>query len=318
MPEAPPPAPNAQAPQNAGSSAEQALIDARRAKATRLRERSENPFANDVVPRTAGSITLDVSRAPRARRVREGRRRQVRRGQGQGSHEGRHVFHLRGRVIAFRSTGGLSFLRLRDRTGEIQLLASEAAMGAAYAALEDIDVGDFIEAEGTLTASKRGELSIEPSRVRILTKALRPPPEKWHGLQDVETRYRQRYVDLVANPPVAEVFRARSHIVRATRKMLDDQGFLEVETPDARAARRRRRRSPLRDAPQRARHAPLHEDRAGALLEAPPRRRPRARLRDRPLLPQRRHLDPAQSRVHDARVLLGVRDVRRTSSTSRR
>jgi lysyl-tRNA synthetase class 2 len=104
-------------------------------------------------------------------------------------------------------------------------------MGASYSSLEDIDLGDFIEAEGTLTASKRGELSIEPSRVRILTKSLRPPPEKWHGLQDVETRYRQRYVDLVANPPVAEVFKARSHIVRATRKMLDEQGFLEVETP---------------------------------------------------------------------------------------
>jgi len=104
-------------------------------------------------------------------------------------------------------------------------------MGAGYASLEDIDLGDIVESEGTLSASKRGELSIEPSRVRILTKALRPPPEKWHGLQDVETRYRQRYVDLVANPQVAEVFRARSHIVRATRKVLDDQGFLEVETP---------------------------------------------------------------------------------------
>src|SRR4029079_4397750 len=97
--------------------------------------------------------------------------------------------------------------------------------------LEDIDLGDFIESEGALTASKRGELSIEPSRVRILTKALRPPPEKWHGLQDVETRSRQRYVALVANPPVGDVFRARSHIVRATRKVLDESGFLEVETP---------------------------------------------------------------------------------------
>ncbi len=113
----------------------------------------------------------------------------------------------------------------------MQLLVSESALGEAYAHLEDIDVGDFVEAEGTVTASKRGELSVEPVRVRILTKALRPPPEKWHGLTDVETRYRQRYVDLVANPPVADVFRARSLIVRATRKVLDDAGFLEVETP---------------------------------------------------------------------------------------
>ena len=216
-------------PQNAASSAEQALMDARRAKAARLRERKENPFANDVVPRSGGK-TVDIfdlrGRAEAGKddagKYADEKVKDATKGES---------FHIRGRVIAFRSTGGLSFLRLRDRTGEIQLLVSEAAMGASYASLEDIDVGDIIESEGTLSASKRGELSIEPSRVRILTKALRPPPEKWHGLQDVETRYRQRYVDLIANPPVGEVFRARSHIVRATRKMLDDQGFLEVETP---------------------------------------------------------------------------------------
>jgi len=212
------------------TSAEQALIDVRRAKAARLRERKENPFANDVVPRSPGAATLDVAelraRAEAAKgeagKYAEEKVKEVTKGE---------TFHIRGRVIAHRSTGGLSFLRLRDRTGEIQLLVSEAALGADYARLEDIDLGDIVESEGTLTASKRGELSVEPSRVRILTKALRPPPEKWHGLQDVETRYRQRYVDLVANPHVADVFRARSHIVRATRKVLDDQGFLEVETP---------------------------------------------------------------------------------------
>ena len=230
MAEAPPAAPGKDSTSaSSGSSAEQALMDARRAKAARLRERKENPFANDVVPRTGGT-TVDVAEL-RARvaaakdaagKYAEDKVKDATKGES---------FHVRGRVIAFRSTGGLSFLRLRDRTGELQLLVSEAAMGATYAGLEDIDLGDIIESEGTLTASKRGELSIEPTRVRILTKALRPPPEKWHGLQDVETRYRQRYVDLVANPPVAEVFRARSHIVRATRKMLDDQGVLEVETP---------------------------------------------------------------------------------------
>src|SRR5581483_9121664 len=90
---------------------------------------------------------------------------------------------------------------------------------------------DIVESEGTLIASKRGELSVKAERVRLLTKALRPLPEKWHGLTDVETRYRQRYVDLVANPEVADVFRARSIIVRACRQALDDVGFLEVETP---------------------------------------------------------------------------------------
>ena len=216
-------------PDKASHSAEQALIDARRAKADRLRSRGERPFANDVVPR-AGGKTVDIAdlraRAEAAKvdggKYDEAKVKEATKGD---------AFHLRGRVVAFRSTGGLSFLRLRDRTGEMQLLVSEAQMGETYARLEDVDLGDIVEAEGTLTASKRGELSIEPSRVRILTKALRPPPEKWHGLQDVETRYRQRYVDLVANPHVGEVFRARTLVLRAIRHVLDDSGFLEVETP---------------------------------------------------------------------------------------
>jgi len=144
---------------------------------------------------------------------------------------GETLWHVRGRVIALRSTGGLSFVRLRDRTGEIQLLLNQTRLGEAYDGLAEVDVGDIIEAEGLLTASKRGELSIEPARFRLLTKAYRPLPEKWHGLSDVELRYRQRYVDLIANPEVMEVFKARSHVVRATRAILDENGFLEVETP---------------------------------------------------------------------------------------
>ena len=210
-------------------SAEESLIAARRAKAEKIRARGESPFANDVVPR-AGGRTLDIAEA---RALADGARDAA----GKYAEErvkelaAGAIVHVRGRVVAFRSTGGLSFLRLRDRTGELQLLVSEAALGEGYARLAEIDLGDIVEAEGALTASKRGELSVEPSRVRVLTKALRPPPEKWHGLTDVETRYRQRYVDLVANPHVAEVFRARSAIVRATRKVLDEAGFLEVETP---------------------------------------------------------------------------------------
>ena len=123
------------------------------------------------------------------------------------------VIHVRGRVIALRSTGGLSFLPLRDTTGEIQLLVSEAKLGADYARLADFDVGDIIEAEGPLTASKRGELSVKVQRVRLLTKAYRPLPENWHGLTDVELRYRQRYVDLDRQPKGRgeRIPRARSH-----------------------------------------------------------------------------------------------------------
>jgi lysyl-tRNA synthetase class 2 len=211
----------------ATTGAEEALIQARQAKAARVRSRGQNPFANDVLPRLGGK-TLDIAEL---RAVAEGARKDGKYAESEvRALAGESLFHVRGRVVAHRSTGGLSFLPLRDRTGQIQLLVSEAKLGADYALLTDLDVGDILEAEGTLTASNRGELSIEPRRIRLLTKAYRPLPEKWHGLSDVETRYRQRYVDLIANPAVADVFRARSHIVRATRKILDDAGFLEVET----------------------------------------------------------------------------------------
>ncbi len=211
------------------ASAEQAIIEARRSKVHRLRSRGENPFANDVAPRLPGSRTVDLGALRTlAAPAKDGEKYATDKVAALVSGQ---TFHVRGRVLAHRSTGGLSFLRLRDRTGELQLLVSEASLGAEYERLADLDVGDFVEAEGALTASKRGELSLEPKRIRLLTKALRPLPEKWHGLSDVETRYRQRYVDLVANPPVADIFRARSHIVRAARKILDQAGFLEVETP---------------------------------------------------------------------------------------
>ncbi|MCL2447533.1 MAG: lysine--tRNA ligase [Polyangiaceae bacterium] len=208
---------------------ESEILDARRAKAERVRTRGENPFANDVAARLGGR-TLDVAAA---RALADGARDPAGRYDETGVRAlaGDAIVHVRGRIVALRSAGGISFLRIRDRTGEIQLLIGQATLGADYERLADLDVGDFVEAEGILTASKRGELSIEPRRLRLVTKAHRPLPEKWHGLTDVEIRYRQRYVDLVANPGVADVFRARSHIVRATRAILDDAGFLEVETP---------------------------------------------------------------------------------------
>jgi lysyl-tRNA synthetase class 2 len=209
--------------------AEASIIEARRQKADRLRARGENPFANDVLPRTGGH-TRDIGEIralANGARDPAGRYDEAR----VQSAAGETHWHVRGRIVALRSTGGLSFVRLRDRTGEIQLLLSQSILGADYERLSDVDVGDIIEAEGRLTASKRGELSIEPRRWRMLTKAYRPLPEKWHGLTDVELRYRQRYLDLIASPSVADVFRARSHVVRATRAILDENGFLEVETP---------------------------------------------------------------------------------------
>ncbi len=208
-------------------SPEEALLAVRRAKAERLRARGENPYANDVASKTdAKTHDLLALRTLAASALKDGKY-----GEAEVKTAAPDAYHVRGRIIALRSTGGLSFIRLRDRTGEMQLLLNQSVMGEAYGALEDVDVGDIIEAEGSLTASKRGELSVEPTRIRLLTKSIRPLPEKWHGLTDVETRYRQRYVDLIANPEVASVFRARSLIVRATRGVLDRSGFLEVETP---------------------------------------------------------------------------------------
>jgi lysyl-tRNA synthetase class 2 len=209
--------------------AEEAILEARRAKAARLRGRGENPFANDVqklgeidsIAYVRGLVEGALSQGKYSAEAVEKLAKEE---------KAEHV-HVAGRVMALRSTGGLSFVKLRDGTGEIQLMLDQAAMGARYERLADVDVGDFVEAKGRLTASKRGELSILPEEFRLVTKAYRPLPEKWHGLQDVELRYRQRYVDLVANPDVADVFRARSQVVRAVRAILDDRGFLEVETP---------------------------------------------------------------------------------------
>jgi lysyl-tRNA synthetase class 2 len=209
-------------------SSEEAIIEGRRAKADAIRARGAIPYANVVAPKgTARSLDIDAARALADAAKGEGGRfdaEAVERACG-----GERV-HVKGRVVALRSTGGLSFLRLRDRTGEIQLLLEEATC-TTYADLATLDVGDFVQAEGPLMATKRGELSVKTESFALLTKSVRPLPEKWHGLQDVELRYRQRYVDLVANPEVGQVFKARSLIVRAVRSYLDGAGFLEVETP---------------------------------------------------------------------------------------
>ena len=136
-----------------------------------------------------------------------------------------------GRVMARRGFGKLSFLRLRDRSGEVQLFCRKDGMGETFAKLDDIDVGDHVEARGPVILTKSGELSIDVQTLRPVSKTLRPLPEKWHGLTDVEQRYRRRYVDLVANPSVSHALVARSVVVQGLRDFLDRELFLEVETP---------------------------------------------------------------------------------------
>ncbi len=137
-----------------------------------------------------------------------------------------------GRVLALRDQGKAVFVVLRDATGDIQLFCRSDSLGdEGFAAVKALDLGDWVGARGNVMRTRRGELSIAPVEVTLLSKALRPLPEKWHGLTDVETRYRQRYVDLIVNPDVRQVFEKRFAIIAAVRRNMDARGFVEVETP---------------------------------------------------------------------------------------
>ncbi len=137
-----------------------------------------------------------------------------------------------GRIVAKRDQGKACFLVIRDATAEIQVFCRMNVVGEEeFARIKDLDVGDWIGVTGTICRTRRGELSVVPGSVVLLTKSIRPLPEKFHGLQDKETRYRQRYVDLIANPEVKATFEKRSAIISAIRKALESRGFMEVETP---------------------------------------------------------------------------------------
>jgi lysyl-tRNA synthetase class 2 len=138
---------------------------------------------------------------------------------------------LAGRVMAMRHHGKTCFAVLRDQSGQIQLYARADVLGDAYPAFVDLDVGDFVGVTGDLFRTRTHELTVAVKQFEFLAKALRPLPEKWHGLKDVETRYRRRYVDLIVNPQVREAFVMKSRLIAAMRAFFDERGFLEVETP---------------------------------------------------------------------------------------
>jgi lysyl-tRNA synthetase, class II len=139
---------------------------------------------------------------------------------------------MAGRTIALRILGKAAFIRVRDAHGDFQVYLARDKLGDdAYKLVKKLDIGDIIGVRGLPFKTRTGELSVLADEMVILTKSLRPLPEKWHGLQDVETRYRQRYVDLIANPEAREIVRTRSRIITFLRNFLTDRGFLEVETP---------------------------------------------------------------------------------------
>jgi lysyl-tRNA synthetase, class II len=139
--------------------------------------------------------------------------------------------HVAGRMMFQRIMGKASFAKLQDRTGQIQIFLQRDTLGESYEAFKKYDVGDILAAVGTLFKTRTGELSVRVEQIRMLTKALRPLPDKWHGMADVDMRYRQRYVDLIVNEQSRGVFLARNRILKYLRDFLDSMDFLEVETP---------------------------------------------------------------------------------------
>jgi lysyl-tRNA synthetase class 2 len=141
-------------------------------------------------------------------------------------------FALAGRIMAIRIMGKASFFHIQDRQGRVQVYARQDRLGEeSYQLFRTFDLGDIVGVEGSLFRTKTGELTVEAHTLRLLSKCLRPLPEKWHGLADVETRYRQRYVDLMVNTDVRRTFERRSRVVRAVRRFLEERDFIEVETP---------------------------------------------------------------------------------------
>jgi lysyl-tRNA synthetase, class II len=200
---------------------ERELIAERERKVEELRQGGQNPYANGFAPQhtaadvhqwfAAGGVPSanPLTDEPKAAR-----------------------FSVAGRIVALRSFGKAAFAKVRDRSGEIQVWVKQDAVGEkTFAAWRAMERGDFIGAVGPAVLTKTGEQTIIAEELRVLTKAIRPLPEKWHGLHDMEIRYRQRYVDLIANPAVREVFLKRTAIVKHLRRFLDARDFVEVETP---------------------------------------------------------------------------------------
>src|SRR5690348_6529031 len=186
---------------------ENELIAQRRQNMVALRKKGVEPFGHAF--ETSGSI-----------------------GEVRGKFKEGETFRAAGRITAHRDMGKSHFVDIRDATGRIQIYLQEKEVGAeAMEIFKLLDLGDFIGVEGTCFLTKTGEPTLKAHKFQVLAKSLRPPPEKWDGLQDVEARYRQRYVDLVSNEQSRDTFQKRIAMVREIRRFLEERGFMEVETP---------------------------------------------------------------------------------------
>jgi lysyl-tRNA synthetase class 2 len=191
-------------------------VEVRRQKLAKLRESGHRSYPNDFKPtHSAAAIAGNYSAAS-------------------DEELGAAPKDLRvaGRIMAIRRMGKAAFFHMQDRRGQLQVYVQQNQLGEqAYAGFRTLDIGDIVGVTGHLFRTRTKELTLDAQEVRLLTKCLRPLPEKWHGLADVEARYRQRYVDLMVNPAVRAVFEKRSRIVRLMRRFFEERDFLEVETP---------------------------------------------------------------------------------------
>jgi lysyl-tRNA synthetase class 2 len=192
------------------------LIEQRKAKLASLRARGLDPFRNKFTPdRSCNDARSKFDQGELA--------------------EGARV-SVAGRITAHRDMGKSIFIDVRDQSGRVQAYAQKQALGdEQFDLFKHLDLGDFIGCTGTMFRTKTNEPSLKLEKFTILAKALRPPPAKWHGLEDTEIRYRQRYLDLMGNPEVKEVFLKRSAIVREIRSFFHARGYVEVETPTMQA-----------------------------------------------------------------------------------
>ena len=191
------------------------IIAERRERAERQRALGHDPYP----PRTTRSHTLAEARAL------------FEAAEQAGESEPSERVVVAGRAHAIRNMGRLAFIDLEDDSAALQVMASQRALEDDWALIDTLDLGDFVEAEGLMIRSRRGEISLQADALRPLAKTLRPPPEKYHGLQDQELRYRRRYLDLIANAEAKETLRTRSRVIASVRRFMDGRGFIEVETP---------------------------------------------------------------------------------------
>ncbi len=193
----------------------EANLESRRAKLERIRERGIDPYPPRFQRDSTAAEAIEAFEAAEAA----------------DQPEAAAGLSLAGRIVSMRVMGRAAFLDLRDASGVVQAMLRQNVLGEDYALLSDLDLGDFLGVTGNMIRTRTGQPTIEAHSLTILAKGMRPLPEKWHGLRDVETRYRQRYLDLIANPEVADTFVQRSRIISGIRRFLDDRGFVEVDTP---------------------------------------------------------------------------------------